>query len=214
MRDNMALVRSVALRFLGRGQELEDLIQIGAIGMLKAVRGYDASYGTVFSTYAVPLIAGEIKRFLRDDGLIKVSREAKQNYRMLMRGAETLSHSLGREPHIDELCTFCGVSKEDAVYALQACSAAVSLQEKIGDEDGGCLEDLCGDSGLGELTDKIALRQAIASLEEKERTIIYLRYYKGLTQSEIAARLGMTQVKVSRTEKKIRENIRKMLVCG
>lgn len=214
MRENMALVRSIALRFVGRGQDLEDLVQIGSIGMLKAVRGYDKSYGTAFSTYAVPLISGEIKRFLRDDGLIKVSREAKRHYSLLMHAKEAYIRANGKEPRLHELCEQCGVSEDDAVYAMEACGGTVSLQEKLGDEDGLSLEDVCGDSGLGELTDKIALRQAIETLGERDKTIVYMRYYKGLTQNEVAVRLGLTQVKVSRAEKKIKETIRNMLLCG
>ena len=214
IRDNMALVRSIAQRFLGRGQELEDLIQLGSIGLLKAVRGYDKSYGTAFSTYAVPLISGEIKRFLRDDGLIKVSREAKHNYSVLMRAKEVFLRTHDREPRLGELCESCGLAQDDAVYALEACGGTVSLQEKIGgDEDGLSLEDVCGDEGLGDLTEKIALQQALDSLAERDRNIIYMRYYKGLTQSEVALRLGMTQVKVSRAEKKIKEEMR-LFLCG
>ena len=115
VRNNLALVRSLALRFLGRGQELEDLVQIGCMGLLKAVRGYDPAYGTAFSTYAVPLISGEIKRFLRDDGLIKVSREAKRQYRQLMCQAEAYRAKHGKEPKLQELCALCGIAYDDAV---------------------------------------------------------------------------------------------------
>lgn len=214
MRANMGLVRSVAARFVGRGQEKEDLEQIGCIGMLKAIRGYDKSYGTAFSTYAVPLIMGEIKRFLRDDGLIKVGREAKRNYVQLSQAKERFFKEHGREARLSELCAVCGMDEETAVYAMEACSGAISLEEKIGGEDGVRVEELCGDAGLGCLDEKIALQQAIDRLTEREKTIIYMRYYKGLTQNDVAKRLGVTQVKISRDESKIREKLRKELKCG
>ncbi len=214
IKQNMGLVKSIALRFTGRGQDMEDLIQIGALGMLKAIRGYDKTYNTAFSTYAVPLITGEIKRFLRDDGLIKISREAKRNYYILMKTREEQITSKGIEPKLTDLCELCGISKEDAVYAMEACAATVSLQEKIGDEDGLSVEDICGDSGLGDITERIALKQAIDLLEERDRNIIIMRYFKGMTQNEVAKRLGMTQVKVSRTEKKIIELLKNGLNCS
>ena len=214
MKTNMGLVKNIAIRFVGRGQEIEDLIQIGSVGMLKAIRGYDKSFNTAFSTYAVPLITGEIKRFLRDDGLIKVSREAKRNNYILLKAKEEYIREKGTEPKLSELCEICNISKEDAVYAIEACSATLSLQEKIGDEDGLSLEDICGDSGLGEITEKIALKQAIDMLEEKEKRLIIMRYFKGMTQTEVAKILGMTQVKVSRTEKKIILMLKNQLKCG
>lgn len=214
VRENMGLVKSIALRFLGRGQELDDLMQIGAIGMLKAVRGYDKSYNTVFSTYAVPMITGEIKRFLRDDGIIKVSREAKRNYLRLMKEKERYILKTGNEPKLNELCALCEITCEDAVYAMEACSGTVSLQEKIGGEDGLSVEDLCGEDSLGDMIEKMALGEAIESLDEKARDIIYMRYFKGMTQSDVAKRLGITQVKVSRTEKKIIMSLKEKLKCG
>lgn len=214
MKTNMGLVKNIALRFCGRGQEIEDLVQIGSVGMLKAIRGYDKSYNTAFSTYAVPLITGEIKRFLRDDGLIKVSREAKRNNYMLLKAKEEYVREKGEEPKLSELCEICNISKEDALYAMEACSATLSLQEKIGNEDGLSIEEVCGDSGLGEVTEKIALKQAIDTLEETEKNIIIMRYFKGMTQNEVAKRLGMTQVKVSRTEKKIISALKNQLKCG
>lgn len=212
--ENMGLVKSIALRFLGRGQELEDLVQIGAIGMLKAVRGYNKSYNTAFSTYAVPLITGEIKRFLRDDGIIKVSRDAKRNYLILKREKERYITEKGIEPKLNELCEICGINKEDAVYALEACSGTLSLQEKIGGEDGVSIEDMCGEDNFGPLIEKIALNEAINSLDEDSRNIIYMRYFKGMTQSSVAKLLGITQVKVSRTEKKIIIMLKEKLKCG
>lgn len=204
IKENLGLVRSIAKRFTGRGQELEDLIQIGSIGMLKAIRGYDKSFGTAFSTYAFPLITGEIRRFLRDDGLIKVSRETKKNGSILLKAREQYMSEHGKEPGMSELCALCGIDEEAAVYALSACSPALSLQDKITDEsDTEFSEFICTNDEITLLTDKIALREALKSLPEEERTLINLRYFKGLTQSETAKILGITQVKVSRTEKKI-----------
>lgn len=214
IKENMGLVKSIALRFTGRGQELEDLIQIGAMGMLKAVRGYDKKYNTVFSTYAVPLIIGEIKRFLRDDGLIKVSRDAKRNYRILMKHKEEYVRENGEEPGIAYLCSVCGITREDAVYAMEACSQTVSLSEKIGGEDGLSFEDVCEDTRIGDITERIALMQAVEGLNEVERSIINMRYFKGMTQIQVAKVLGMTQVKVSRTEKKIISLLKDRMECG
>lgn len=208
IRENMGLVKSIAARFSGRGQELEDLIQIGSIGMLKAVRGYDSKYNTAFSTYAVPMIIGEIKRFLRDDGLIKVSREAKRNHRMLMTAKEEYTSAYGREPRLAELCEMCGIETEDAVYAMEACAQTISLQDKIGGDGEMSVEDLVGDEVIGDVTERIALREAVEKLDKTEKTVIYMRYFKGMTQTETAKRLGATQVKISRMEKKIMGKLR------
>ncbi len=205
---NLPLVQSVARRFVGRGQELEDLVQIGCVGLLKAVRGFDINYGTAFSTYAVPLISGEIRRFLRDDGLIKVSRETKRKYSLLMRKTEELERQTGRSPRLTEVCKLCGIAYEEGVQAFEACGTLLSLQEKIGDEEGLSVEDVCGDEGMSLLTEKIALEQAIKTLDEKEQMVVLLRYYKDMTQEQVAERMGSTQVKISRTEKKIREKLR------
>lgn len=212
IKENMGLVKSIALRFVGRGQDIEDLIQIGSLGMLKAVRNFDRGYGTAFSTYAVPMIVGEIKRFLRDDGLIKVSREAKRNNRLLAEAKEKYIHAHGREPKLAELCDECGITAEDAVYAMEACSGTVSLQEKVGD-DGATVGDFVGEEIIGDVTEKIALVEAIKRLDGVERNIIYMRYFKGMTQTETANRLGLTQVKVSRSEKRIISRLKSELSC-
>ena len=214
IKENMGLVKSIAIRFIGRGQELEDLIQIGAMGLLKAVRGYDASFNTAFSTYAVPMVMGEIKRFLRDDGLIKVSREAKRNFRILMKCKEEFARDNGCEPKIDELCLISGMSQEDALYAIEACSGTVSLNEKIGGDDGMSVEDICEDEKIGDVTEKIALMQAIETLNDTDKKIITMRYFKGMTQNEVAKVMGMTQVKVSRSEKRIILLLKDGLKCG
>ena len=214
IKENMGLVKSIALRFTGRGQDLEDLIQIGSMGMLKAVRGYDKKYNPVFSTYAVPLIVGEIKRFLRDDGLIKVSREAKRNYRILMKHKEEYVQKNGEEPSIVDLCAVSGIKEEDVIYAIEACSQTVSLNEKIGGDDGLSFEDVCEDTTIGDITERIALMQVIDGLDDTERKIIDMRYFKCMTQNQVAKILGMTQVKVSRTEKKIILFLKDRMKCG
>ncbi len=211
---NAPLVKSIAQRFAGRGQDVEDLVQIGNLGVLKAVRGYRKEYKTVFSTYAFPLIIGEIKRFLRDDGLIKVSREAKRNNGILMRAKEKFLSEYGREPRMSELCEICKISEDDAVYAVNACVPSVSLQEKIWDEDGLSYEETFADNNISDITEKIALKEALKKLDEKERKIVFLRYYKGLTQANTAKIMGVNQVKISRSEKKIVEKLKKMLNSG
>jgi RNA polymerase sigma factor, sigma-70 family len=211
--ENMGLVKSIAIRFSGRGTEIDDLIQIGTIGMIKAVKGYDDRFGTAFSTYAVPLIIGEIRRFLRDDGLIKVSRDVKKNGYILLRTREQFLAEHTREPTISELSALTSIEPENILTALDASSPALSLQESIS-EDGDdrlTLENIVGTDNIGEITEQIALKEAIENLPADEKSIILLRYYKGMTQNETAQRLGLTQVKVSRKEKKIMEKLRKAL---
>ncbi len=208
MRENMGLVKSVAARFLGRGAEFEDLCQLGSIGMLKAIRNFDTSYGTAFSTYAVPLIIGEIKRFLRDDGMIKVSRELRQKGAYLLRRKEEFTSEHGREPTVTELAEFCGCSVEEAVEGLDAGNAVLSFSEPVGER---ALEDLIGTDNIDELCEREALRQAVLDLPAEEKQLVLLRFYRGYSQQKAGEVLGMTQVKVSRTEKKILEKLRRML---
>ncbi len=208
MQDNMGLVKSVAARFLGRGADFEDLCQLGSIGMLKAIRNFDTSYGTAFSTYAVPLIIGEIKRFLRDDGMIKVSRELRQKGAFLLRKKEEFTAENGREPTVTELAAYCECSVEEAVEGLDAGNAVLSFSEPVGER---ALEDLIGTDNIGELCEKEALRQAVLSLPKEEKQLVLLRFYRGYSQQKAGEILGMTQVKVSRTEKKILEKLRKAL---
>ena len=211
VRENMGLVKSIALRFRGRGQELEDLVQIGSVGMMRAIKGFDESFGTVFSTYAVHMITGELRRFLRDDGMIKVSREIKRKGYVIYKKREEFTAQHGREPTVSELCDICEMTKEEIILSLEASSPTVSLQERIGDDDSSCLEEFIGVDTSDEIDEKLTLRDAISSLEPDERTLIFLRYYKGMTQNESAKRLGMTQVKVSRKEKKIIEKLKEKM---
>ena len=215
VRLNSGLVRSIALRFCGRGTEYEDLVQIGTIGMLKAIRTFDPTRGTVFSTYAVPLIVGEIRRHLRDDGIIKVGREQRRLGMELRFASERIMNEEGRVAHIDELASRLGVSPEDAAIALEATTPVVSLSASVGSDEVTDLEDRIADSGemdeMERVRDRVALGQAIDKLPPLWKKIIVLRYYRNLTQQQTAARLGLSQVKVSREEKKILEELRESL---
>ncbi len=206
---NMGLVKSIAIRFRDRGVETEDLIQIGSIGLIKAIRGYDESFGTMFSTYAVPLINGEIRKFLRDDGIIKVSRELRRKSTLLCRERQRIVTESGESPHISVLAELCGMSVEEATEALEATASVTSLEG--GDEDGLAPEMRLWTDNVAEAADSLALRQAIESLPTDERKLVLLRYYRGMSQSSTAKQLGITQVKVSRTEKKIMEKLRAAL---
>jgi RNA polymerase sporulation-specific sigma factor len=196
--ENTGLVRSVAIRFTGRGVEYEDLCQIGHIGMIRAIRNFDLTRGTAFSTYAVPLIVGEIKRFLRDDGEIKIGREIKRRGALIMAEREKFLNLYNREPSVAEIARICNLSEEDAVESINAAGCLVSLSETVGED--GTLENLIGIDFTPEINERIALKQAIERLPFEEREIIYLRYFKNMTQSETGRVLGMTQVSVSRKE--------------
>ncbi len=214
MEINLGLVRSIAYRFKDRGVEFEDLMQIGAVGMLKAIRSFDLEKGTAFSTYAVPLIIGEIKRFIRDDGLIKVSRVYKQQGAMLMRERERFTAEIGREPRIEELAKRCNLTVEEASYAIDATACVNSLSASINGEDESFTLENTISSEKNEIDAKIehiALSQAISSLPPLWRKIVTLRYLKELSQQTTAQMLGLTQVKISREEKKIFEALRKKL---
>ncbi len=199
---NGGLVKSIAVRFMGRGCAYEDLFQIGNIGLIKAVRSFDESYGNAFSTYAVPLIIGEIKRFLRDDGLLKVSRDTKKTYAELMKKSEEISARTGNEPTVTELARECGISTDRASYALSAGSQVLSLDTPK-NEDEPSLANILGNDTTDSLIEKIALRDAVAKLGDEQKKIIVLRYVKGLSQTKTASILGLSQVKVSRQEQKI-----------
>jgi len=203
--ENMGLVRSIALRFRDRGTDYEDLVQIGIIGMMKAVRSFDPGREVVFSTYAVPLIMGEIKRHLRDDGPVKISRVYKRLSAELGRVRNKILTDEGREPSISELAQICGISVEDAAVALETVNPIASLSESYGDDEKLTLESQLAspDREIEKLNDKIALSQAIDRLPRDWQKIITLRYYRNMTQQQVANMLGLSQVKVSREEKKI-----------
>lgn len=211
--SNLGLVRSIALRFRERGVDFEDLMQIGTIGMLKAIRSFDLERGTSFSTYAVPLIFGELRRHMRDEGPMKVGRSYKKLGAALMSAKNRILLEEGREPHVGELAELCQVSPEEAAMALESMSPMVSLSEyAYGEEEGVELESILPDeesSGeIDRLCSRIALGQAISRMPSTWQKIVVLRFYRNLTQQQTADRLGVTQVKVSREEKKILEFLR------
>ena len=208
--ENSGLIWAVVRRYYGRGAEPEDLYQLGCLGFLKAVRGFDADYGTQFSTYAVPKIAGEIRRFLRDDGIVKVSRGVKEQALVIHRAREKLTDALGREPALSELAQETGLTPEEIASADLATSSIASLQAESG-ENGFSLEDMLGESPEEGLIERVSLRTAIDRLPERERKLIFLRYYKGLTQDKTAKLLGVSQVQVSRLEKKAIQFLRREL---
>ena len=200
--ENAGLIWSIAKRFLGRGTEAEDLYQLGCLGFLKAVEGFDLEYGTQFSTYAVPKISGEIRRFLRDDGAIKVSRSLKERSATIRLSRSRLSSALGREPTLWELSDQTGFTVEEIAAAEAAVMEVESIHRECG-EEGFTLENVLTDTESEErLLEKIALRQAICDLPEREKTVIQLRYFHGLTQDRVAKVLQVSQVQVSRIEKK------------
>ena len=209
--ENSGLIWSVARRFQGRGTETEDLYQLGCLGFLKAVEGFDLNYGTQFSTYAVPKIAGEIRRFLRDDGTIKVSRSLKEQAAAIKAIRGKLALSLNREPTIQEISRETGYSPEEIAMAETATAATESIQRESG-EEGFTLENVLTDTESEErMVEKIALRQAVNGLPERERQVIQLRYFHGLTQQRAAKVLSVSQVQVSRIEKKALAMLRQIM---
>jgi len=212
LRRNSALIWSIVRRFFGRGTDAEDLYQIGCIGLVKAVRGYDADFGTVFSTYAVPKISGEIRRFLRDDGMIKVSRTTRENAAKIALARKRLSDMMMRSPHLSEISEETGLSVEEIAVCESAAAPPESLQRDITGE-GMTIEDTLSaqDRTGDELIERIDVGTALEKLPDREKNVIYLRFFKGMTQDMTAKKLNISQVQVSRIEKKalllIREKI-------
>ncbi len=213
--DNQGLVWSIARRFMGRGYDLEEIFQIGCIGLLKAIDRFDANYEVQFSTYAVPLISGEIKRFLRDNGMIKVSRILKQNGYRISQAREELINKLGREATVEELSRMTGLSIEEIVMATEANREIESIYQTIyGHEDSEMyLVDKIMDDSQSEIAaegifNKLLVSQAMDSLDEKERTLIEMRYFQDKTQTQVAKEMGISQVQVSRLEKKLLQSMR------
>lgn len=204
---NLPLVSAISKKFLNRGYEYEDIFQIGSMGLVKAVNNFDEKFNVKFSTYAVPMIMGEIKRFIRDDGIIKVSRSVKNEARKLHYDKEALTKTLNREPTIEELSRYSGISTEDILFAMEAVNSLQYLYDTIHQDDGSPVllidklsENVEEDS---EIVDKIALKEALTNLDTKARQIIMLRYFKDKTQVQVAKMLGISQVQVSRIEKKV-----------
>lgn len=209
--ENSGLIWSVTRRFLGRGAELDDMYQLACLGFLKAIDGFDLSYGTQFSTYAVPKIAGEIRRFLRDDGAVKVSRSIKERAVTIKTARNNLTNSLGREPTLSEVSEYTGISLEDIAIAESATLGVESIHQTTGD-DGFSLENVLSDSQSEEtLLEQMALRQAVDKLPERESMVIRLRYFHGLTQQSVSKVLNVSQVQVSRIEKKALEKLRDLM---
>ncbi|RKD34706.1 RNA polymerase sporulation sigma factor SigF [Thermohalobacter berrensis] len=212
---NLGLVRSVLKRFSNRGYDIEDLFQLGCIGLIKAIQKFDSSYKVRFSTYAIPMIVGEIKRFLRDDGIVKVSRSLKQTAGKAKSAKERLTKKLGREPTIQEIADEIKVDKEELVMALDSNHQPEYLYDVVLQNDGSPIHliDRIGSNERedSEVLDKITLKQAISKLKPRERQIIIMRYFKDKTQTEIAKMLGISQVQVSRIEKRVLKNMKKMI---
>ena len=206
--ENTGLIWSVTRRFLGRGAEADDLYQLACLGFLKAVDGFDLRFGTQFSTYAVPKIAGEIRRFLRDDGAVKVSRGIKERSATIRLVRNQLTNTLGREPTIVEISEQTGLTPEDIALAESATANVESIHQTAG-EDGFSLENVLTDTQTEEsFLERMALRQAIDKLPDREATVIKLRYFHGLTQQRVSQVLKVSQVQVSRIEKKALEKLR------
>ncbi|MTT31224.1 RNA polymerase sporulation sigma factor SigF [Terrilactibacillus sp. BCM23-1] len=214
IQKNLRLVWSVVGRFSNRGYEADDLFQIGCIGLLKSVDKFDLSYDVKFSTYAVPMIIGEIQRFIRDDGVVKVSRSLKETGNKVRKKKDELSKKLGRNPTVNEIAEALELSPEDVVLSQEAIRAPSSIHETVYENDGDpiTLLDQISDKDEGKWFDQIVIKEAVEQLKERERLIVYLRYYKDQTQTEVAKRLGISQVQVSRLEKKILEDIKGHMV--
>ena len=219
VQENVGLVWSIVRRYSSRGFEVEDLFQIGCIGLIKAVDKFDNSFEVQFSTYAVPLIMGEIKRFMRDDGMVKISRTLKENNWKIKRSQQILQQKYGREPTIDELAKETLISKEDIVQALDIVTDVESIYKSVYQNDGSeifLIDKIKAESANGDNVEKVinnmVIEQIIGELNETERKIIIMRYFQDKTQTEIARNLGISQVQVSRMEKKILLNLRKKII--
>ena len=209
--ENSGLIWSVVRRFIGRGTDPDDLYQLGCLGFLKAVDGFDVNYGTQFSTYAVPKISGEIRRFLRDDGAVKVSRGLKERASTVKTARNQLMHTLGREPTVHEIAVDTGISEEEILIAETATADVESIHQSIG-ENGFSLESVLTDLQSEEsVMERVLLKQAISQLAERDALVIKLRYYHGLTQQRVSKVLHVSQVQVSRIEKKALLQLRKLI---
>lgn len=206
--ENTPLVKSVVRRYSGKNVEYDDLMQLGSMGLLKAIKNFDENFNVRFSTYAVPMIAGEIKRFIRDDGAVKVSRALKLLAYNIGKFKDDFSKTNNREPTIDEISKEFNVDKEEVVFALDSTRYPLSLNDTHGDDEGAPLIDKIGENTSNDLDDKIILKGVIKDLPEREKKIIILRYYRDKTQSEVAGIMGVSQVQISRIENKILSKIK------
>ena len=215
VKSNVGLVSTVVKRFLSRGYEYEDLFQIGCIGLIKAIKNFNTAYNVKFSTYAVPMIMGEIKRFIRDDGPIKVSRNLKETGRRVRQAKEQLTKKYGRDVTIEEVARELCITCEDVVMSMESLAAPEYLYDVIRQDDGApvmLIDKIGEDKDYGsEVIDKVALKELIKELDSKSRQVIMLRYFKDMTQHQIAEMLGISQVQVSRIEKKVLEYLKKAM---
>ncbi len=229
---NLGLVQHVVKRYIGRGVDAEDLFQIGSIGLIKAIDKFDLSYEVKFSTYAVPLICGEIKRFLRDDGMVKVSRSLKENYLHIRRATESFTHQHGREPNMEEISELTELSKEDILLAMESANEVESIYQSVYQSDGNELylvdQVVAGGvrKGIGQsyrdgedvekegILNQVLIEQVMTDLSETERKLITMRYFEEKTQNEVAAVCGISQVQVSRLEKKILLKLRDKMMMN
>ena len=204
---NLPLVTSLSKKFLNRGYEYDEIFQVGCIGLIKAVNNFDSSFQVKFSTYAVPMIIGEIRRFIRDDGIMRISRSIKTNIITIHFAKEELEAKLHREPTIEEISNYCNIDKEEVILATEAALNVNYLYDTVHQDDGAAvlLIDKIGEKNIqnDNILDKLALKEAISQLEDRERKIIILRYFKDKTQKEVAKMLGISQVQVSRIEKRV-----------
>ena len=210
---NTGLVKSLALKFCAQGYEIEDLMQVGYIGLLKAIDRFDPSYDVMFSTYAVPMILGELKRYLRDDGAVKVGRQTKQDVRRMRQLSEEFCRRGGRSPKVSELSQLMGESRERILYLIEA-QEAMHGPESLDNPDCGTGRQMTEGFQEDRIVDRIFLKRAIENLPERERKVLLLRYFRDMTQQQIADRMGMSQVQVSRLEKKIVKELRRELSEG
>lgn len=207
LKNNIGLIKSIVKRFLNRGYEYEDLFQLGSIGLLKAIKNFDPGYNVRFSTYAVPMIAGEIKRFIRDDGIVKVSRSLKELNGKIRQAKDRLTKENGKEPTLNEISEELGVPSEDVVMAIDATAAPEYLYDTIHQDDGSPIflidKVVAEEDKSGEMLDRLTLKEMIRKLKPRERQIIMMRYFQDRTQTQIAQKLGISQVQVSRIEKRV-----------
>lgn len=215
VKSNIGLVSSIIKKFLNRGYEYEDLFQIGCIGLIKAIKNFNPDFNVRFSTYAVPMIMGEIKRFLRDDGIIKVSRNLKETAKKIKQAKERLTKEYGRDATIQEIASELCITSEDVVLGLESLYTPEYLYETIHQDDGSpvlLIDKISEEKDYGnDVVDKVALKDIINSLDPRARQIIILRYFKDMTQSQISEILGISQVQVSRIEKRVLEHMRKTM---
>lgn len=209
--ENMPLVKSVIRRYKNKGVEDEDLLQLGSMGFVKAINNFSEAYNVKFSTYAVPMIAGEVKRFLRDDGSIKVSRSIKHNAVLIKNYIADFQLKFNREPNINEIATEFNIEPQEVILTLEASNQIISMDDKTDDEDDSLADRTQDDFSPEKMMDKILIRELINSLPAREKRIVIMRYYLDKTQSEIAKIMGVSQVQISRLENKIMENFKASL---